>query len=96
MKALPFRPRVRSLQWGCERMTSAADADSIPVILSWLHDGEELLRAESLKTIETSAPLKAHVTLVTACMNLIDYYARQFVETGDDQLIVQKLGARPV
>ena len=67
---------------------------AVPVNFTWLHDGEEFIRVESLKAIEASDDLKAHLAFVAACMDLLDHFARQFVHTSDDQMVIQKIGIR--
>ncbi len=59
-----------------------------------LHAGEEFLRAKSIEAIEADADLTMHAAALASSMDLIDYFARHYVNETDDQLTIQLLGIR--
>src|SRR6516165_9855335 len=62
--------------------------------LKSLHEYEEKLRAESLAIIERSEPLKEHLHLIHAAINLIYGFAHDHPHRSDDELTLQMLGIR--
>ena len=59
-----------------------------------LHQREEYLRARSVEAIKAADDLAMHAGVIASAMDLIDYFARHYVNETDDQLTIQLLGIR--
>jgi hypothetical protein len=70
------------------------ELETFPKNFTLLHQGEECIRARSLEAIHASESMPHHFELVADSMDLIDYFARHFVHTSEEQLLIQHLGIR--
>src|ERR1700731_1879889 len=59
-----------------------------------LYQGEKFLRAKSVEAFEAAHDLAMHAEVIAADMDLIDYFARHYINETDDQLTIQLLGIR--
>jgi hypothetical protein len=74
---------------------SISDAKmTFPENFDLLHRGEELIREQTKKAIETTDVLLRHFVAVEASLTLIDHFARGPRDMGDDQLTIRLLGLR--
>jgi hypothetical protein len=67
---------------------------TFPENFTLLHQGEEFIRARSLEAVHASESMPHHFELVAGAMDLIDHFARQYIHTSEDQLLIQHLGIR--
>ncbi|TAL78015.1 MAG: hypothetical protein EPN75_11960 [Beijerinckiaceae bacterium] len=67
--------------------------DAIPPNLASLHAGEEFLRDKAIGLIAGDEPLKLHLALTEAAMDLADVQ-RQFETADEDLKVIQLLGMR--
>ena len=59
-----------------------------------LYQGEKFLRAKSVEAFEAAHDLAMHAEVIASDMDLIDYFARHYINETDDQLTIQLLGIR--
>jgi hypothetical protein len=67
---------------------------TFPENFTLLHQGEEFIRARSLEAIHASDSMPHHFELIADSMDLIEYFARHFAHTSENQLLIQHLGIR--
>jgi hypothetical protein len=67
---------------------------AIPENLARLHTGEDVLRSKSLEAIEASPDLSAHVEMIEAAMDALDYFARSYQASSENEKTIQLLYIR--
>ena len=65
-----------------------------PANFDLLHEGEKFIRSKSKQAIEKSGVFLHHLNMVADSMTLIDHFARAYLHSSEDQLIIQLLGIR--
>jgi hypothetical protein len=75
---------------------NSADSPSTPFPKNFdrLHEGEEFHRGKTKAAIAASDDLLRHFNAIAEAMTAIDYFARSYAHTGDDELTIQLLGIR--
>jgi len=63
----------------------------LPENLLRLHSGEEFIRSKSIEAIERSPDLVAHIEMIEASMDSLDYFARSHKAINEDELTLQLL-----